>query len=182
MESLTERAPRAPRLDAVVLAAARTACDDRFDPRLPARGDDRPDRGHHRHAATRAAAGARKLRTGCAAFDPAHLAWNGRRLHAAHADRDDRPRRRRRPGTCVRSLQHVAAGRRLGRARDPLDRGYDPYQRFPRHRDSSARARLPLRVRGCGRAACDRPRRLAPRLRERDVARIMAAATAPAPA
>ena len=116
------------------------------------------------------------------AFDPAHVARDGRRLHAADADRDHRPRRRG-PGPRVRPLQHLAAGRRLTRARDPLDPGREPDERLPRrrsrrHSSTASTTRSPAPPV----SSWSRSSLMLAMLRERHVARIMAEASSTLPA
>ena len=58
--------------------------------------------------------------------DPPRVRGHGARLRPDHADRDERHPRRRR-GTRVRPLQHVAADRRRARPRAPLDVRDEPH-------------------------------------------------------
>ena len=94
-----------------------------------------------------AAAGPRLVPRERAAGAPTLGARHGCRVHAAHADRDHRPRRRR-PGTGVGALQHLAAGRRRARPRRPLDARDEQDGGRRRHPVTRARRRLPLGVRG----------------------------------
>ena len=102
---------------------------------------------HRRHAAPDAAARGRLVRDGRASVAPAHVARNGRGVHAADADRDDRARERG-PGARVGALQHLAADRRRARPRDPLDGRGEPDGTRGGSRCRGPRGRLPLGVRG----------------------------------